>query len=46
MLKIIEILRREIITAMRLVGAAGVSDLKPEMVCFNTMSIMSIDRLY
>ncbi|KIK06860.1 hypothetical protein K443DRAFT_129445 [Laccaria amethystina LaAM-08-1] len=31
-LKIIEILRREIISAMRLVGATNVKDLKPEMV--------------
>jgi len=31
-LKIIEILRREIISAMRLVGATNVRDLKPEMV--------------
>lgn len=32
-MKIIEILRREIISAMRLVGATNVKDLKPEMVC-------------
>lgn len=29
--KIVEILRREIITAMRLVGASTLDDLKPEM---------------
>lgn len=31
--KIIDILRREIVTAMRLLGASKVEDLRPEMVC-------------
>jgi len=30
--KITQILRREIVTAMRLVGAATIEDLRPEMV--------------
>ncbi|KAF8973898.1 cytochrome b2 [Flammula alnicola] len=30
--KIVEILKREIVTAMRLVGAATVNDLRPEMI--------------
>ncbi|KAG6846015.1 hypothetical protein H0H87_011063 [Tephrocybe sp. NHM501043] len=33
--KIVQLLRREIITAMRLLGACSVQDLKPQMVGCN-----------
>ena len=32
-MKITQILEREIVTAMRLLGVSSVHDLKPEMVC-------------
>lgn len=37
--KIIQLLNREIVTAMRLLGASRVSELKPEMVSFQLASI-------